>query len=199
LGGCGSGRSRSSSTNTTSNYCHIDVRRWQRGGLLEAGQCFTLKWERHSDVVATIGVRAENEQVILSHRRPSHDDSCADLEYLVRFERTSCHYGKERPWFLCPARGCGRRVAILYLGGDVFACRQCYQLGYQSQREAPYMRAIHRAQAIRIKLGGSANLNEPFPGKPQGMRWSTYERLCRQAEDSESRSWPEWLPKRASV
>jgi hypothetical protein len=52
-----------------------------------------------------------------------------------------------------------------------------------------------RAQAIRIKLGGSANLNEPFPRKPEGMRWSTYRRLRRQAEAAESRSLPDWLPR----
>ena len=81
-------------------------------------------------------------------------------------------------------------MVILYLGGAALACRHCYQLGYLSQREAPYMRAIHRAQAIRIKLGGSANLNEPFPWKPERMRLTTYQRLRRQAEEAESRSWP---------
>jgi hypothetical protein len=53
-------------------------------------------------------------------------------------------------------------------------------LGYQRQREAPCMRAIHRAQAIRIKWGVSANLHEPFPWKPEGMRLSTYQRLRRE-------------------
>lgn len=47
--------------------------------------------------------------------------------------------------------------------------------------------------AIRVKLGGSANLNEPFPWKPKGMRWSTYQRLRRQAGQAESRSWPNWV------
>ena len=84
-------------------------------------------------------------------------------------------------------------MAILYLGGAIFACRHCYQLGYQSQREAPYLMATYRAQAIRFKLGGSANLHEPFPWKPEGMRWSTYERLRRKAEEAESHSWPDWL------
>ena len=148
---------------TTSDCCQIDVRRWQRDGLLQAGQCFARQWTRDSEVLTAINVRTEADHLILSHWRPSYDASCADLEYAVRLEWTSCHYGGTRAWFLCPARGCGRRVAILYLGGAFFACRHCYQLGYQSQREAPYLRAIYRAQAIRIKLGGSADLNMPFP------------------------------------
>ena len=36
--------------------------------------------------------------------------------------------------FICPAAGCGRRVAILYRGG-IFACRHCYRLAYASSRE----------------------------------------------------------------
>ena len=199
MGGCGSGRNRSSHTDTTANRCQIDVRRWQREGLLRAGYGFVLEWKRDGEVVAAISVRTETDQVVLSHRRPSYEHSSTDLEYAVRLEWTPCHYGGTRAWFLCPARGCGRRAAILYMGGAVFACRHCYRLSYQSQREAPYMRAIHRAQAIRVKLGGSANLNEPFPWKPEGMRWSTFQQLRRQAEEAESHSWPSWLPKRASV
>ena len=155
LGGCGGGRLRSRNTRTTSDCRQIDVRRWQREGLLRAGECFTREWKRHSEVVATISVRIETDQVVLSYRYPTYDDSWTDQEYAVQLEWTPCHYGGSRAWFLCPAKGCGRRVAILYLGGAVFACRHCYQLRYQSHREAPYLRATYRAQAIRIKLGGS--------------------------------------------
>jgi hypothetical protein len=52
----------------------------------------------------------------------------------VGIERTPCHVGGSRPWFICPALGCGRRVAILY-GGGIFACRLCFQLAYASARE----------------------------------------------------------------
>ncbi len=184
---------------TTSDGCQIDVRRRKRAARLSAGQCFTQQWTRHSEVGAAIRVRTETDQVIFSYRYCRYQDSCADLEYAVHFERTQCHYGGTRAWFLCPAAGCGRRVAILYLHGAHFACRKCSQLPYQSQRETPHFRAIRRAQAIRAKLGGSANLSEPFPWKPDRMRWSTYSRLRRQAEEAESRSWPNWMLKRASV
>jgi hypothetical protein len=77
-------------------------------------------------------------------------------------------------------------VAILY-GGSIFACRHCYQLAYDSQREQPYQRALSRAQAIWMKLGGSACTSDDFPPKPKGMHWRTYERLCLEAERAEAR------------
>ncbi|MEX2367477.1 MAG: hypothetical protein WD601_12795 [Pseudohongiellaceae bacterium] len=91
------------------------------------------------------------------------------------------HYGGERPWFLCPARGCGRRVAILY-GGAIFACRHCHGLVYESQRELEYDRAARKADKIRDKLDwepGILNGSEYWK-KPKGMHWKTFERLTAQ-------------------
>ena len=39
---------------------------------------------------------------------------------------------------------------------------------------------------LRRRLGGSANLVKPFPERPKGMRYQTYERLRRQAEELEA-------------
>ncbi len=105
---------------------------------------------------------------------------------------TPCHYGGARAWFICPAPGCGRRVAILYRGS---LCRRCYQLAYNSQRRTPIDRATTKAQKIRMRLGGSANLAGPFPRKPKRMHWSTYERLRREEAEASARSWPAWLLK----
>ena len=44
---------------------------------------------------------------------------------------------------------------------------------------------MHKARRIRQRLGGSANLMEPFPSRPKGMHLSTYLRLyqdCTHAE-----------------
>ena len=95
------------------------------------------------------------------------------------------YYDGWRPWFHCPvaAHGvsCGRRVAILYGAGKYFACRHCYRLAYPSTREDAPSRALTKAQAIRVRLGGTANMLAPFPPRPKGMHWRTYDRLCREA------------------
>ena len=62
-------------------------------------------------------------------------------------------------------------VALLYLAGELFACRRCYGLAYASQRKALYFCDIDKAQKIRTRLGGRAVMLERFPDKPKGMHW----------------------------
>ena len=110
------------------------------------------------------------------------------MHYRARLLTTTPHFGGTRWWFACPRTG--RRVAKLYLpsGGRQFWSRQAYALAYQSQREQRHDRARQKAQSIREKLGGPqyGNLTLPFPPKPKGMWWRTYERLRRKAAAAET-------------
>ncbi len=36
------------------------------------------------------------------------------VEGVAHLEWTPCNFGGERPWFVCPGKGCAKRVAILY-------------------------------------------------------------------------------------
>jgi len=139
------------------------------------------------------------ERVILTYRhRSGPSGEWEEVRELVPLSWTACNFGGERPWFLCPGTGCGRRVAILYGPGCYFLCCHCYDLVYESQRESAMHRALHRAQDIRRQLGGSANMMEPFPEKPKGMHGSTYERLWwehHEAEMEQLMGMREWLDK----
>jgi len=60
-----------------------------------------------------------------------------DFDYKIPLTTTPCYFGGKRFWFTCPwhvnAMYCGRRVGVLYRGGDFFACRHCYDLTYSSK------------------------------------------------------------------
>ncbi len=177
MGGIGSGRHWHYGANdTTEDYRAIDVRRWQRDGLLTPGNAFGWQWSRRGEVVTSIQARAENGRVVLSYRHRSGGGEWTDESYPVYLDWTPCNLGGSRPWFLCPAVGCGRRVALLY-GGTIFACRHCYQLAYPSQRETHDDRAARRADRIREKLAWEPGILNGNGWKPKGMHWRTFERL----------------------
>ena len=93
----------------------------------------------------------------------------------VEMEWTLLPSGGKRPWFICPV--CGRRCGILYSIRTRILCRKCGGLSYESQSEPSHYRALRKAQKIRVRLGGSANMTKPFPRRPRYMHWRTYQRL----------------------
>lgn len=188
MGGIGSGRHFQFGADTTSDYRSIDVRRWKRDGLLSTGQTFGWNWLCNGEVTGSIRVLAEPGRVVLNYRHRSGGGAWRDESYPVQLVATPCHLGGERQWFLCPARGCGKRVAILY-GGAIFACRHCHQLAYPSQREAFHDRAIRKADRIRDKLGWEPGTANGHGLKPKGMHWRTFERLCAGHDAHSQASW----------
>jgi len=154
----------------------LDIRRLQRDGLLITGRAFGWHWTVNGEEVASIQMRTEVDSVILNYRSRSNEGGWEAVEYPVRLEWTACTLGGRRAWFLCPAQGCGRRVAILF-GGSIFACRHCHKLAYECQREPDDDRALRRADTIRRRLGWRAGIAHPTGSKPKGMHWRTFYRL----------------------
>ena len=185
MGGWGSGK-RWASKDTTADYRQLDVRRLQRDGLLERRWHFSWQWTRKGEAVGNINIRPEDDRVILDYRSRERGGEWTNQEYPVMLERTPCHYGGERVWFRCPARGCGRRVAILY-GGPIFACRHCHRLAYPCQHESPGDRADSRAWKIRERCGGWGCLLDPL-FRRKGMHHRTFQRLARVYEKACSTS-----------
>lgn len=187
MGGFGSGRGQGGK-DTTSDMRALDIRKLQRDGLLTAGRAFGWHWTRNGEEVASIQMRTEVDRVILNYRSRSNGADWQPMEYPVYLEWTGCNLGGRRAWFLCPARGCGRRVAILF-GGSIFACRHCHKLAYKCQRETDDDRAMRRADTIRRRLGWGAGIANPEGGKPKGMHWRTFERLKAKYAAFAKASW----------
>ena len=180
MGGIGSGRRWQFGAETTKSFRSIDIRWFKREGLLTPGNNRQVYWTRHGERVASISVRPEQGRLVLIYRHQRGGSDWQDQNYPVYLDKTPCHLGGERHWFRCPARGCGQRVAILY-GGAVFACRNCHRLVYPSQRESEHDRAARKADRIREKLGWFGGILEGSDlGKPKGMHWRTYRRLCEE-------------------
>jgi hypothetical protein len=64
-------------------------------------------------------------------------DGKVGYDYKIELTRTACRFGGHRVWLRCPLasnnQACGRRVAVLYLLGDLFGCRTCHRLTYASR------------------------------------------------------------------
>ena len=193
MGGPGSGRHWGCGRATVEDGLTLDIRKLVRDGGIQPGQwrSGTLTWRRvpSGEETGSIGYEANliapDDAWIRLHYRQNEEPR----DYRVRPETTGPNYGGRRWWFRCPATGC--RVAKLHSppGGDMFASRRAYGLAYRSQRELSHERALARTQDIRMKLGGDPSLAIPFPDKPRGMWWRTYERLRAEAEQAEMRSW----------
>ena len=187
MGGCGSGNRSQHGRRTVESCPSIDVRQWQRAGwFAECGSIWP--WHLNGRLVRSMWVTVNPEYLTLDYECVWSNALPERLRYHVPLARTACNYGGARYWFVCPMPGCPRRAAILYLVGGRFACRHCQHLAYRTQHENFYGRGLLKAQSIREKLGGSANMTLPFPPKPKHMHWRKYYRLKTAAQDGETRS-----------
>lgn len=178
MGGLGSGRSTGSG-GPTCEGCHaIDVRAYARKKLLTPGTSGWTRWYRCDEESGSIGFIAGHDSITLKFRTQPYGGDWEDVEQRVGLSHTTPHFGGRRPWFQCPR--CWRRCAKLY-GGSRFYCRKCRGLSYESQREDLASRLLSRAQKIRMRLGGTANMIEPFPERPIGMHRNTYDRIWAKA------------------
>lgn len=156
---------------TTGDMWALDIRKIERAGRLTAGQSFNWQWSRGGTVVANINIYTDSDRATLDYRTKQRDGTWLAMNYPVRIERTACHFGGQRVWWLCPH--CGRRVAVLY-GGQRYACRHCQRLTYQSTRNTPESQTFARADKVRQRLGWVAGIANPPGDKPKGMHQQTY-------------------------
>lgn len=165
----------------------FDIRVLHRQGSLTPGLRCTYSWSCGGEPSGSIGYQVEDRKIILYYRHSTNNGEWEDIKEPVFLTYTSCNYGGQRPWFLCPADGCGRRVAVIYGTGRYFACRHCYDLVYQSQRECILGRASRRSRKIITRLGGDPSI--PYAKKPKGMHWNTYNGLMEKVNQDEDLLW----------
>ena len=123
-------------------------------------------------VALTIDTREGSfPRIELAHR--ARTETGQAMKYRIALATTQPYFGGVRWWFRCPGNGGRAAKLFLPLGGDIFASRRHYRLGYQSSRESPADRLARKARKLNLTLGGNG---DDEPEKPKGMRWATFNR-----------------------
>jgi hypothetical protein len=153
----------------------LDVRRWHREGVLQAGSFGSWVWSNSAtgERTGSIGYSVVNGFTNLNYTvndKPSNQR--------IALTQTPCNYGGVRQWFVCPVRG--ERVAVLFLRAGRFACRHCQRIAYASQSDDAMGRAWRKQATIEAKLG-------PNWTRPKGMHRATRQRLLAVIWDCEER------------
>ena len=167
MGGLGSGRI--GGKRTTGSMWSLDIRALYRDPLFVPERRVVYTWSMNGEPEASINIDIGHGQVVLSYVFTPAGGEPKRIKDKVFLSWTACHYGGERPWFLCPR--CGRRVAVLW-GGEHYLCRHCHNIAYNSQRNDRHGRLLMRMRRIKKRLGG-----EDWWRKPKWMHQRTYDKL----------------------
>ena len=130
--------------------CHsVDVRYLHREGYW----C-SLRWSRAGRETGSIRCAVEGndrpERMLLYYRQRSGPGAEGeDVHDPVSLEWTACNFGEERPWFVCPGTGRGRRVAILYGPGST----SCVGIATTSPTRASARTGRAGLSAVRRRSG----------------------------------------------
>jgi len=112
----------------------------------EPSMIWTSSWSRNGEVVTSISFRlepGENRLFGLRFMYAITDNNTGEKQnynYVIPIVATSCNYGGERWWYVCPlvvgGRSCLRRCRIIYMppGSEYFGCRECHRLTYESRQ-----------------------------------------------------------------
>jgi hypothetical protein len=152
----------------------LDLNELLRDGVVKAGSKLqsTIVWRQpYSDEVAAQGVLTSE---LFCSRRGWARLQLGVLDQPIDLIAAPRNFGGAQWYFVC--RHTGRPVSVLWKppGGGCFLSRQAWRrVAYSSQFETPRDRAQSGVQRIECRLGGT--VDGPFPPKPKGMHWRTYE------------------------
>jgi len=176
MDGLGNGqRPRLQKKRVVEDCLDIDVRYLAREGLLLKStlKTFILTWSHNELATDQVMISVTPENITLHYQQYLQGEN-VHRQQRITIDNTPCHYGRQRPWFRCS--NCIRRCAIVYLGGQGFHCRKCYQLPYRSQQLCRLDRLISKRVTLEEKLFNSS----------KGVHYRTRERLKDQLNEIEN-------------
>ena len=175
MGGTGSGGwCRWNKQTTTEEVKRIDIRYMKKQGLLQPNTAGSLSWKCGDEPSGDIRYSCYQHELQLHYRYREYGGDWQSVEQRIPFDRTHCHYGGERLWFLCPR--CNKRVGLLYGADVLFLCRHCYKLPYTSQNQGYTDRVIGQKHKLGRQIFEHYDNGYGW-GKKKGMHWKTFDRL----------------------
>lgn len=108
MGGLGSGNHwRWGTRNTVEDMRELRIGKLASNGWLGSGRTCSYAWSQSGRRIGDIRVTAAAGHILLNYRSRGGSGEWQAHSYPVQIDWTPCHFGGARPWFLCPARGCG--------------------------------------------------------------------------------------------
>lgn len=191
MGGYGSGRQFGRPTVEASLI--IDLARMLRTGKIVPGADMTgcLTWTSRGQPIMQAEYAARMATVGAERLELNYGGGA--VRQTIRLRHTVPNYGGKRWWLVCPYRGA--LVNNLYLppGGDRFASRQVYRLGYRSERSTAQARALDRLFALQSKLSCPQSVGVPLC-RPKGMWRRTFARHLERHAQLEADAVAEMTP-----
>ncbi len=177
-GGSRFGAGRPGYKATAESLQRVDVRLWARHGYFadHIERHFSWSWSRGGEPNGSINVQTSHSRVLLTYRISTNGGEWQNRSDHISMTQTACRFGGERHWFQCPT--CGLRCELLYMRFSRFACRECNRVAYASQSGGELDRLTNKMHKLRGRIDS---------GRPKGMRWKTWARLCERSYELESR------------
>ncbi|VVT18115.1 hypothetical protein [Erythrobacter sp. EC-HK427] len=182
MGGYGSGRQGG---RPIAEHClRIDFGFMLRKGFVAPGawRNGTLRWssggQPSGDISYSCDMRdPENSRLELRYSVVNHltGDRKQQIQN-IRLSYTVPKFGGKRWWMHCPVSGA--RVGQLYLppGGELFASRKVWRIGYRSQRVPDHEKPFEALFRLQRRLGCAEGWAMPIR-RPKGMHHSSFGKL----------------------
>jgi hypothetical protein len=181
MGGYGSGRY--GGRPLADHSLRIDIAWMIRHGQAAPGhwRAGQLTWSRGGELSGSVGYSCdmtdpEASELVLRFTTGAARGDPKDHVQRIRLSYTVPNLGGRRWWMHCPVTGA--RVGKLYVppGGDIFASRKAWRLGYHSQRCAARDRPFEALFKLQRRLGCDQGWEMPIR-RPKGMHHRTFARL----------------------
>jgi hypothetical protein len=98
-----------------------------------------ISWTNGGNINVVVNLIEPNSYAQFIYAVTPYGGEKKSIDYKSQLVTTNCNLGGKRYWFICPlvkqGVSCRKRVGVLYMDGDYFGCRDCYELTYASRNK----------------------------------------------------------------